>query len=168
MLAGAAITGLLVMLFLSWALIWLLDNWMPVELAALIVAVLWAIVTARAREHRPQDAAAGKPAAAADATDPQGGRIMGTSTEELSNDIARTRADLEQDLDALQDKVSPSAIMERRKSAVRGRLASAKDRVMGTGQSVVGSVRTPLTASAAPPRTPAALWRTGSREVHWP
>ena len=64
---------------------------------------------------------------------------MGTSTEELSNDIARTRADLEQDLDALQDKVSPSAIMERRKSAVRGRLASAKDRVMGTGHSVVGS-----------------------------
>jgi uncharacterized membrane protein YqjE len=46
MLAGAAITGLLVMLFLSWALLWLLDNWMPVELAALIVAVLWAIVTA--------------------------------------------------------------------------------------------------------------------------
>ena len=64
---------------------------------------------------------------------------MGTSTEELSNDIARTRADLEQDLDALQDKVSPSAIMERRKSAVRGRLASVKDRVMGTGHSVVGS-----------------------------
>jgi len=38
--------GLLVTLFLSWALIWLLDNWMPVELAALIVAVLWAVVTA--------------------------------------------------------------------------------------------------------------------------
>ena len=80
---------------------------------------------------------------------------MGTSTEELSNDIARTRADLEQDLDALQDKVSPSAIMERRKTAVRGRLSSAKDRVMGTGQSVVGRVRTPPTASAARPRTPA-------------
>lgn len=64
---------------------------------------------------------------------------MGTSTEELSNDIARTRADLEQDVDALQNKVSPSAIMERRKSAVRGRLASAKDRLMGTGQSVVGT-----------------------------
>ena len=46
MLAGAAIAGLLVTLFLSWALIWLLDNWMPVELAALIVAVLWAVVTA--------------------------------------------------------------------------------------------------------------------------
>ena len=39
MLAGAAITGLLMLIFLSWTLIWLLDNVMPVELAALIVAV---------------------------------------------------------------------------------------------------------------------------------
>jgi uncharacterized membrane protein YqjE len=45
MLAGAAITGLLVLIFLSWTLVWLLDNWMPVELAALIVALLWAVVT---------------------------------------------------------------------------------------------------------------------------
>ena len=33
---------------------------------------------------------------------------MGTSTEELNRDIARTRAELSQDVDALQDKVSPS------------------------------------------------------------
>ena len=46
MLAGAAITGLLMVLFLSWAFTWLLDNWMPVELAALITAALWGIVTA--------------------------------------------------------------------------------------------------------------------------
>src|SRR4029079_13763511 len=46
MLAGAAIAGLLVLLFVSWALTWLLDNWMPVELAALITALLWAVVTA--------------------------------------------------------------------------------------------------------------------------
>jgi uncharacterized membrane protein YqjE len=45
MLAGAAITGLLMLIFLSWTLVWLLDNWMPVELAALIVALLWAVVT---------------------------------------------------------------------------------------------------------------------------
>ena len=45
MLAAAAVTGLLVLLFLSWALTWLLDNWMPVELAALITALLWAVVT---------------------------------------------------------------------------------------------------------------------------
>jgi uncharacterized membrane protein YqjE len=45
MLAAAAVTGLLTLLFLSWALIWLLDNWMPVELAALIIGLLWAVVT---------------------------------------------------------------------------------------------------------------------------
>jgi hypothetical protein len=46
MLLGAALTGLLMLLFLSWALTWLLDNWMPVELAALITALVWAVVTA--------------------------------------------------------------------------------------------------------------------------
>ena len=46
MLAGAGITGLLMVLFLSWTLLWLLDNWMARELAALIVAALWAVVTA--------------------------------------------------------------------------------------------------------------------------
>ena len=56
---------------------------------------------------------------------------MDTSTEELSSDIAQTRQSLTQDVDALQDKVSPSAIIERRKTAVRGRLSTAKDRVMG-------------------------------------
>lgn len=62
MLAGAALTGLLVLIFVSWALVWLLDNWMPVELAALIVALLWAITTAvlasmgrkRLQEANPQ------------------------------------------------------------------------------------------------------------------
>lgn len=62
MLAGAGITGLLMVLFLSWTLLWLLDDWMARELAALIVAVLWGIVTAvlvsigrkRLREANPQ------------------------------------------------------------------------------------------------------------------
>jgi uncharacterized membrane protein YqjE len=45
MLAGAALAGLLTLIFLSWTLVWLLDNVMAVELAALIVAVLWAVVT---------------------------------------------------------------------------------------------------------------------------
>jgi hypothetical protein len=65
---------------------------------------------------------------------------MGTSTEELNDDIARTRAELSQDVDALQDKVSPTAILERRKSAVRDRLASAKDKVMGGGQEAAHGV----------------------------
>lgn len=44
MLGGAGVAGLLALLFASWALTFLLDNWMPVELAALITTVLWAIV----------------------------------------------------------------------------------------------------------------------------
>ncbi|QNN55055.1 phage holin family protein [Nocardioides mesophilus] len=46
MFGGAGVAGLLTLIFLSLALTWLLDDVMPVELAALIVAVLWGIVAA--------------------------------------------------------------------------------------------------------------------------
>ena len=65
---------------------------------------------------------------------------MGTSTEELSQDIAHTRQALSQDVDALQDRVSPSAIVERRKEAVRGRFSAVKDKVMGSGQGTARSL----------------------------
>ncbi len=46
MFGGAGIAGYLTLIFLSLALTFLLDNWMPLELAALITAVLWGIVAA--------------------------------------------------------------------------------------------------------------------------
>ena len=46
MFAGAAIAGLLVLLFISNALWGLLDNFMDRGLAAIIVAILWGIVAA--------------------------------------------------------------------------------------------------------------------------
>ena len=46
MLAGAGYAGHLLTLFLSLALMFLLDVWMPIGWAALIVAVLWGIVAA--------------------------------------------------------------------------------------------------------------------------
>ena len=46
MFGGAGATGYLTLIFLSFALTYLLDNWMPIELAALIVAALWGIVAA--------------------------------------------------------------------------------------------------------------------------
>ena len=46
MFGGAGLAGWFTLLFLSLALTWLLDNWMPIELAALIVAVLWGIAAA--------------------------------------------------------------------------------------------------------------------------
>jgi len=46
MFGGAGLAGWFLLFFLSLALTYLLDNWVPVELAALIVAVLWGIVAA--------------------------------------------------------------------------------------------------------------------------
>jgi len=46
MFGGAGVAGYLTLFFLSLALTYLLDNWMPVELAALIVALVWGAVAA--------------------------------------------------------------------------------------------------------------------------
>ena len=46
MLAGAGLAGFFLLFFVSLALTYLLDNWVPVELAALIVALLWGVVAA--------------------------------------------------------------------------------------------------------------------------
>lgn len=46
MLGGAGVSGLLALILASFALSYLLDNWMPVELAFLITTVLWAIIGA--------------------------------------------------------------------------------------------------------------------------
>jgi len=46
MFGGAGAAGFLTLIFLSLALTYLLDNWMPVELAALVVALLWGAITA--------------------------------------------------------------------------------------------------------------------------
>lgn len=46
MLGGAGLAGFFTLFFASLALTWLLDNWLPVEAAALIVAALWGIAAA--------------------------------------------------------------------------------------------------------------------------
>lgn len=46
MLGGAGVAGLLTLILASFALSYLLDNWMPVELAFLITTLLWAAVGA--------------------------------------------------------------------------------------------------------------------------
>lgn len=46
LLGGAGVGGLLALVFASLALMFLLDNWMPIGLAALIVAVIWGVVAA--------------------------------------------------------------------------------------------------------------------------
>lgn len=46
LLGGAGVAGLLALILGSFALAYLLDNWIPVELAFLILTLLWAVVGA--------------------------------------------------------------------------------------------------------------------------
>jgi uncharacterized protein YjbJ (UPF0337 family) len=64
---------------------------------------------------------------------------MGQSTEELNVEIEQTRQSMTANVDALQDRVSPSAIVERRKQAARGRMLGVRDKVMGSAQSARSS-----------------------------
>jgi len=56
------------------------------------------------------------------------------TTSELTRQIDEQRSTLGYHLDELGDKVSPRRMAERRKYAVRDRVSSIKDRVMGTAQ----------------------------------
>jgi Protein of unknown function (DUF3618) len=69
---------------------------------------------------------------------------MGTTPEDLKNNIERTRGELSADVDALADRVSPASIARRRADSVRGTAQSARDRVMGSVSSASES------ASSAP------------------
>ena len=60
---------------------------------------------------------------------------MGQTTEELNTDIAGTRQALAENLDALQDKVSPSAVVQRRKDAMTGKVRGLGSRIMGSAHS---------------------------------
>lgn len=64
---------------------------------------------------------------------------MGQSTEELNVEIEQTRRRMAGDLDTLQDKVSPSSIIDRRKRAARERVGSVRDKVMGSAHSAASS-----------------------------
>ena len=65
---------------------------------------------------------------------------MGQAAEErMTEQIADTRESLSRDVDALYDKVSPGRMVERRKAAVRGRMSSVKESVMGSADSARGT-----------------------------
>jgi uncharacterized membrane protein YqjE len=46
LMAGAGVAGHLLLIFISLCVMFVLDNWMPVEVAALIVAAVWLVVMA--------------------------------------------------------------------------------------------------------------------------
>ena len=74
---------------------------------------------------------------------------MGQSTEELTSQIEDTRERMAGNLDTLQDRVSPSAIVERRKQAAKDRISSVKDKVMGSAQSAKDSVSSAASSASS-------------------
>ena len=91
---------------------------------------------------------------------------MGQTTEELNAEIAGTRESLASDLDALQDRVSPSAIVERRKAAAKGRIHQVRARVMGSVDSARSSTGDASGQAAGAVRDgPAAWWMP--RRTRW-
>lgn len=56
---------------------------------------------------------------------------MGQRSDEIRDEIERTRSDLSTSLDVLGDRVSPRKAARRSVSDARGRLVSARERVMG-------------------------------------
>ncbi|MFF4343032.1 DUF3618 domain-containing protein [Kitasatospora sp. NPDC001540] len=57
---------------------------------------------------------------------------MGTTPDELRNDVEVRRAHLARNVDLLADRMAPRRIAQRRVGAVRRRLTSAKEHVMGS------------------------------------
>lgn len=60
---------------------------------------------------------------------------MSRDSEELRQDIAQTRQELSDDVDAIVDRVSPSQIAHRQSEKIKGTFHRAKDAVMGSGES---------------------------------
>jgi len=65
---------------------------------------------------------------------------MGASPEELRREIEETRRDLSYDVDALNEKVSPSRVVARRVDRAKGSMTSVKERVMGSAKSGTSSL----------------------------
>ncbi|KZX21443.1 DUF3618 domain-containing protein [Rathayibacter tanaceti] len=60
--------------------------------------------------------------------------------EEIRADIERTRSELGGDVDALAEKVSPSAIAQRQTDKVKSAVGSVRDRVMGSAHDASDSL----------------------------
>jgi len=62
---------------------------------------------------------------------------MGTTPDELRNELEQQRESLSRDLVAIGDRVSPNRIVERRRMAVRQSFGRAREAVMGAKDSAV-------------------------------
>jgi gas vesicle protein/ElaB/YqjD/DUF883 family membrane-anchored ribosome-binding protein len=61
--------------------------------------------------------------------------------EVIRRQIEETRRELSYDVDALNEKVNPARVMDRRVTAAKGRMTGLKDKVMGTAHDTTYSVQ---------------------------
>ena len=61
--------------------------------------------------------------------------------EAIRRQIEQTQRELSYDVDALNEKVNPSRVVDRRVSAAKGRVSRVKDRVMGSAQDTRASAQ---------------------------
>src|SRR5512133_4053508 len=67
---------------------------------------------------------------------------MTTSDPEvIRRQIEDTRRELSYDVDALNEKVNPARVVDRRVTAAKGRITSVKERVMGSAQDTAYSAQ---------------------------
>src|SRR5205085_7266035 len=79
----------------------------------------------------PTDPAAGR-AAGAHPFDLGVADMTSSDPEVIRRQIEDTRRELSYDVDALNEKVNPTRVMDRRVSNVKGRFSNMKEKVMGT------------------------------------
>ena len=60
--------------------------------------------------------------------------MTSSDPEVIRRQIEDTRRELSYDVDALNEKVNPSRVMDRRVTAAKGRMTNLKEKVMGTAQ----------------------------------
>ena len=139
MFGAGGVCGYFALLFVSFAVAWLLDDVMPRPLAFLIVAVPYAIATAVLLAQGRRRATGTEPRTRTDDRDSQGGRPMGQTPDQLRRDIEDTRDHLGDTLGAIEDRMSPRAIVDRRRSAMAERWRSMREAVMGRADDLTSS-----------------------------
>ena len=67
--------------------------------------------------------------------------MTSSDPEVIRRQIEDTRRELSYDVDALNEKVNPARVMDRRVSAAKGRFTSVKEKVMGTASDTTSSAQ---------------------------
>src|SRR3712207_9422923 len=67
--------------------------------------------------------------------------MTSSDPEVIRRQIEETRRELSYDVDALNEKVNPARVVDRRMSAAKGRFAHVKDKVMGSAHDTRSQAR---------------------------